>query len=310
MSSLRPHSLYDLATFARASVANYRDSTGAVISAAADEARIDRDPSTLAVRGLLIEEARTNVLLNSAALSTQSVSVTAQAYTLSFYGTGTVTLTGASTAGPLAGTATGTRVSLTFTPSAGSLTLTVSGSVLYAQLEAGQCPTSWITTTGTSATRARETCAISGFGPLYSTAGTLYAEVLMPFTPPSDGVQRRIVQLDAGSESDRISMYLSGAAVYMEMNHSTYGSQVAGPLGSVTANVAKKIAYAWSTNDCAGVIGGGNIVTDTSATIPADLTTARVGNASASGSDLSGYIRAVRYYPRRLTNNELTALVA
>lgn len=310
MSSLRPYSLYDLATFARASVANYRDATGAVTSAAVDEARIDRDPSTLAVRGLLIEEARTNLLLNSAALSTQSVSVTAQWYTLSFYGTGTVTLTGASTAGPLTGTATGTRVSLTFTPSAGSLTLTVSGSVLYAQLEAGQCPTSWITTTGTSATRARETCALSGFGSVYGdTAGTLYAEVLMPFTPPSDGVLRRIVQLDAGAETNRVSLYLSGASVYMDMQTASV-AQVSASLGSVTANVAKKVAYAWSTNDCAGVIGGGNIVTDTSATVPADLTTARLGNASASGSDLSGYIRAVRYYPRRLTNNELTALVA
>ena len=309
MASLRPHSLYDLASFARASAANYRDSTGAVVSAAADEARIDRDPLSLAVRGLLIEEARTNLLLNSAALSTQSVSVTAQAYTLSFYGTGTVTLSGASTAGPLTGTATGTRVSLTFTPSAGSLTLTVSGSVLYAQLEAGQCPTTWITTTGTSASRARETCAISGFGPLHSTAGTLYAEVLMPFTPPSDGVLRRIVQLDAGSEADRISLHLSGASVYMDMQTAS-AAQVSASLGSLTANVAKKVAYAWSTNDCAGVIGGGNIVTDTSATVPTGLTTARLGNASASGSDLSGYIRAVRYYPRRLTNNELTALVA
>lgn len=309
MSSLRPYSLYDLATFARASVANYRDSTGAVISAAADEARIDRDPSTLAVRGLLIEEARTNVLLNSAALSTQSVSVTAQAYTLSFYGTGTVTLTGASTAGPLAGTATGTRVSLTFTPSAGSLTLTVSGSVLYAQLEAGQCPTSWITTTGTSATRARETCALSGFGSVYGdTAGTLYAEVLMPFTPPSDGVLRRLLQLDDGTESNRISVYLSGANLVADMQ-SGGAAQVSATLGAITANTAKKVAFAWSANNAAAIAAGNTLQADTSCTVPA-VTTARLGCASASGSDLSGYLRRVRFYPRRLTDNELRALVA
>ena len=81
--------------------------------------------------------AATNLLLNSISLSTQNVTVTAQPYTLHFTGTGTVTLSGASTAGPLVGTGTGesNRVSLTFTPSAGTLTLTVSGTVTHAQLE-------------------------------------------------------------------------------------------------------------------------------------------------------------------------------
>ena len=113
--------------------------------------------------GLLIEsEARTNLLLNTAALSTQSVTVTAAAHTLSFTGTGTVTLSGASTGGPLIGTGTGedNRVDLTFTPTAGTLTLTVSGTVSNAQLEAASTPSSYIPTSGASATRAAQTLAI------------------------------------------------------------------------------------------------------------------------------------------------------
>ncbi|MFV3388434.1 hypothetical protein ACNFCJ_24020, partial [Pseudomonas sp. NY15364] len=82
--------------------------------------------TVIRVRGLLIEESRTNLLLNSATLATQSVTVTAVAHTLSFYGTGSVTLSGAAT-GTLTGTGAGNRVSLTFTPTAGTLTLTVSG---------------------------------------------------------------------------------------------------------------------------------------------------------------------------------------
>ena len=78
---------------------------------------------------------RRNLLLNTDTLSTQSLTVTAVEHVLSFTGTGTITLTGASTAGPLVGTGAGNRVSLTFTPSAASLTLTVSGSVTFAQLE-------------------------------------------------------------------------------------------------------------------------------------------------------------------------------
>jgi hypothetical protein len=76
-------------------------------------------------------------------MATQSVTVTAADHTLSFTGTGTVTLTGASIAGPLVGTGAGNRVSLTFTPTAGSLTLTVAGSITFAQLELGSTATAY-----------------------------------------------------------------------------------------------------------------------------------------------------------------------
>lgn len=97
--------------------------------------------------GLLHEsEARTQLLHTTNALVTQSHTVTAVPHTLHFTGTGTVTLSGASTAGPLVGTGTGeeNRVSLTFTPTAASLTLTVSGTVTDAQLEVGSTPSSYI----------------------------------------------------------------------------------------------------------------------------------------------------------------------
>lgn len=78
-----------------------------------------------------------NLLLNTETLATQSRAVTAVGHTLSFTGTGSITLSGASTAGPLVGTGVNDRVSLTFTPTAGSLTLTVSGSVTKGQLNLG-----------------------------------------------------------------------------------------------------------------------------------------------------------------------------
>lgn len=78
-----------------------------------------------------------NRIIGSAAPATQNVSVQNTQHTLSFQGTGTITLSGASTAGPLVGTGPTNIVSLTFTPSSGVLTLTVSGTVELAQLNTG-----------------------------------------------------------------------------------------------------------------------------------------------------------------------------
>ena len=90
--------------------------------------------SVTASRPLL--SARKNVLLATEALSTQSVTSIAAQYTLSFTGTGSITLSGTAT-GTLTGTGVNDRVSLMVTPTAGTLTLTVSGSVTKAQLELG-----------------------------------------------------------------------------------------------------------------------------------------------------------------------------
>ncbi len=97
--------------------------------------------------GKTVAKAEENLLLNSAILATQSVTTRAEPYTLSFIGTGTVTLSGTSTAGPLVGTGAANRVSLTFTPTAGTLTLTVTGSVEQAQLEARFVATAYTPTT-------------------------------------------------------------------------------------------------------------------------------------------------------------------
>lgn len=87
--------------------------------------------------------AKVNLLTGSAALATQSVTTAAIPYTLKQTGTGTITLSGTSTAGPLVGPGT-----LTFTPTAGTLTLTVTGSVTEAQLETGAVATryQWVNT--------------------------------------------------------------------------------------------------------------------------------------------------------------------
>lgn len=76
-----------------------------------------------------------NVLLNTATLSTQTVTVLGTWYILTFTGTGSVALSGAYS-GTLAGTGTSDRVSLRFQPTPGNLILTVTGTVTNARLSA------------------------------------------------------------------------------------------------------------------------------------------------------------------------------
>ncbi|NEH87765.1 hypothetical protein GR239_27690 [Rhizobium leguminosarum] len=87
-----------------------------------------------------------NYLVGTATLATQNVAVKNVPYTLSFFGTGSVTLSGAY-AGVLNGTGVANRVTLTFTPVAGTLTLTVAGSVTNAQLETGAAATPYVPST-------------------------------------------------------------------------------------------------------------------------------------------------------------------
>ncbi len=169
MNVIKPIPTTTYATYSRATTATYFDSAKVMQTAAVNAPRVSWNPETGAFEGVLIEPARTNLLLNSATLSTQTRTVTnSEFYTLTFFGTGTITMSGA-----FAGTLQGTgayptkRVTRTFITSGTSLTLTVSGTVQYAQLEQGLFPTSYIPTTSATATRAAD--VVTGAGLFVST---------------------------------------------------------------------------------------------------------------------------------------------
>lgn len=109
-----------VATFTRATTATVVDFEGNVRLCKSGEARFSG--------------ARRNqqLLSSSDVLATQSVTVLAGTYNISFTGTGTITLSGAAS-GTIIG-AGARRVQLIITTTAASLTLTVSGSVLMAML--------------------------------------------------------------------------------------------------------------------------------------------------------------------------------
>jgi hypothetical protein len=287
-------------TFTRASAAWAFNSSGVLTSHAINAPRFDYDPVTLVPRGLLIEEARTNLFLNSAVGVTQSVTVTAAAHTLSFYGTGTITLTGTSTAGPLVGTGATNRVSLTFTPTAGSLTLTVSGSVTYVNLEVGSFATSPIVTVGTALTRAVDVCSVatSAFS-FNAAAGALFADA----SSFSGSASSTAVALHDGTGSNLISLRFRSSNPFIAASVTTGGvAQIAtAGAASYTAGSAAKLGIAYQADDVVTYYNGVNGVTDTAATIPT-VTTLQIGARNGAQEPLNGWLSRVSYYTRRLEN--------
>lgn len=304
-------------TYSRASEGTYRDASGTVQTAAIDVMRFDHvyNGSSWVSKGWLCEEQRTNLLLNSATLSTQSVTTAATPYTLSFYGTGTVTLSGTSTAGPLVGTDANNRVSLTFTPSAGTLTLTVSGSVTNANLEAGLLATSWIPTTGASATRSADVCQITGsdFSSMWNaSAGTIIAE--FEFWARNTGIGNgcMIFQADDGTLNNRIlgigSETFSGPLYKDGVFIGSGGAAQANfYMGDPGVNAVNKCGWAWAANDFYGY-SGAIAGSDASGSIPT-VTQLKIGNRLGDFF-LTGYVSRFRYYRERLANSAIQGLVA
>lgn len=297
--------------FTRASTATYFDSAGVMRTAASGAPRFDYDPATLQLRGLLMEEARTNILLNSATLGTQSVAVTAQAYTLSFYGTGTITKSGAAT-GALVGTgAFPQRVSQTFTPTAGTLTCTVTGSVLNAQIEAGAFPTSYIPTTAATSTRVAD-AATMPIGVWFNAAiGTLEAECVTFAVALSNNLD--IVGFNAGAQAETILIRISSFATNATAMSFTANTNRGGPNsgGTLVAGMPFKSAMTYDTAGLSETVclNGTTPVTAATTGMPSGLTTLVLGPARV-GPGISGYYRRLRYWPRVLSSAELAAVTA
>jgi hypothetical protein len=262
----------------------------------------------------LHEPAATNRYLNSNAPATQGITVTAQQYTLSFYGTGTLTLSGASTAGPLVGTgAEPNRVSLTFTPSAGSLTVTLSGSISKPQLETGPVATSPIITAGSAATRTSDVMTIDGANGLALAAalsssfwtyveGTCFSSVssaVRTFISADDNTANERWRVGADGLGSGNMLSLDGGTLQAAINYGA-GSW---PLGS-----NRSIATSFATNNFRGIVTGGVQGSDLSGTLPT-VTQFKIGAAVSISQIPALAIRRITLFPGIPSDATLSAVV-
>lgn len=295
-------------TLSRASAASYFDNGGALLTAGVDQPRITHDPNSLAPQGLLLEASRTNLIQLSDAPAAQTITVNAAGHVLSFYGSGSVTLSGAHAATYNGSGAFPAQTVVNFTPGAGSLTLTFAGDVTAPQLEEAGVASSYFATGAAAGTRAEDDPSVA-LGAWYSqTAGTMVFSGTLVDAAAND----RIIEMEAGDTSTRLSILWNsvlGKPQFQVWNGGTLQAAIAPGGNSIALGDPFRVAIAYAANDFAVSMNGAAAVTDTLGTLPTPTNTLRLGRSiwGAQGLTLA---ESVVYYPARLSDAELAALSA
>ena len=301
-------SLDNTLSVARNSVATHIDDLGNIATVPAHSARIEHDANSLAPIGLLLEAASTNLIVQSDAPANQNVTVTASVHVLSFYGTGTVTATGAHTGSYTGSGAFPDRTTIVFTPAAGDLTLTFAGSVSYVQLEEGAVASSYISS-GPSATTRDEDIATMPLGSWFdATQGTLVFSGTLNDAAAND----RLVEIEAGDTSTRLSVLWNtvlGKPQFQVWDGGALQAAIAPSGASVALGEHFRVAIGFSANDFAVSLNGSPAALDVVGTMPVGLATLRLGRSIWGAQGLS-LTESVVYYPSRLSDAEIQALSA
>jgi hypothetical protein len=182
------------------------------------------------------------------------------------------------------------------------------------QLEKGSFPTSYIPTSGSTATRAADTATIEGtnFSSWYNkNEGTLVLstdigdltasnQVAVAFEDTSN-VSASFIAMGynaGGGGSGHVGAWYNSSGITSAFKTHNIG---------VTINTEFRQSFAYKLDDFSSVVNGGAPLTDNSGGITTLIDRVRFGNYHYGGMT-SGHIKQFTYYPKRLTNAQLQTL--
>jgi len=379
---MTPGTLDPRITFTRASTGTYFDSTGVMQTAAIMAPRWNYDPVSLQLKGLLLEDQRTNLWLQSSDLSNAATGI-------GTIGVSALIRTGNSSAAP-DGTTTGTRLAYNAVPSAGnssviqqSFTMTaavytfsvwlrgnVGGEVVYlcttpngtlyyrqsctlttqwqrftlttgaltavgwfweigtdlrdasqtaksaqtiyawgAQVELGDFPTSYIPTTTVGVTRAIDSCVISPANMSWFTppGGSWFAEFDCFNPAPINGCV--VGQAGAVASGGICPIYLNNLLRFNQYD----GANSMGTTVATSPNTIARGVTTWDVGQTKATMNAAAIRTSVLLTTgygAMATTGVAVMTITTQGTmvRLSGHIRALKYWPRVLSDSEMQAV--
>lgn len=260
-------------------------------------------------KGLKIEEARTNLFLNSLAPVTQTITVSnATVYTVSLWATGgTLTLSGAGS-----GTVNANG-SITFTSSSTSLTVTcnsLSGAFQCVNVEAGAFKTSPISTAGASAARNGDAVTLANALNYISLAASGLFVEWDELVGPS-GASRRLFDIRVDASNIIVANILSTGTIQFLLNRAGVGQCNLASTNAVAAGNRYKAAVRWAANDMALQVTSSLIspAKDTSGTMITGTPTVGVGQVAGSGY-LNSNLRQFATFLTPPSDSQLASMVA
>lgn len=246
--------------------------------------------------GLLVEESRTNVLLNSTAPVTQTTaSLGTGTYTLWVNGTGSATSSAGTATITGAGAATNGTPNVFVVTVAGTVTITVAGSLNAFQCELNpgtiSAPTSLIVTGGATVTRSVDNATIAVTIPSPITNGlTFFAEARF-LAPATYAANQFFGEISNGTTGQRFGI-LRLANTALDSTTDTGGGAPATNVAISTNTIAKAALSSIPGGNANEALNGSSATPSASASGPTGLNIVTVGQrADATGaSNVNGFI--------------------
>ena len=175
------------------------------------------------------------------------------------------------------------------------------------QLEQGAFPTSYIPTTTAAATRSADSAVVTPISSFYNPVeSTIFSEL----SGTSVAFDSTILAINDTTQNEQLDQRLAITSVTMRVRVGGVNqASIAGvnPVVAPVASTVYKFVAAYKQDDFAASMDGATVVTDTAGSMPSGLSRMEIGRRDGSGF-LTGHIRKLAYWPKRLTNTLLEQL--
>jgi hypothetical protein len=249
-------------------------------------------------KGLLVEEARTNLYLNSGAPATQTITLGVGTFVCWVNGIGTIVVTLGTAVGSGTGIASqGSPVNLVIT-TGGTVIFTLGSTLNTVQVEqigtSGTFGTSYIPTAGASVTRAADNISLKNY-PVFGAGYTFLINANSAVTAAQTAGPISFM-MDDGSNNNRILFTVNGTPVSSLFVESGGVGATINLVGSWAGGAIGRTALALTAGAQSGTFNSGTIGTATSA-LPVSPTEAYIGSNHGASLWWNSYIRRVTIWP-------------